>query len=249
MNDRDSTAAVPRARRLTRPRWRDPRLLIGAVLVLLSLLATTGLVRAVAQTTRVWAAAEALVPGSVITPDSLIAVEVKLPVSGPAYIEADSVLAEGTTVRAVVGEGELLARSVLVAQADLPGRVVSVDVSSALPAAVARGSGVDIWATDARSAEAAPPSAILTEVDVLSVDRGTRDFTAPGGARIEVYVPDGRIAEVVRAQALGHHISVVEVPRSGTAPHPDTGGDSGAGGAADSDSAAGTGEATGAGSS
>jgi hypothetical protein len=52
------------------------------------------------------------------------------------------------------------------------------------------------------------------------VDRGTRDFTAPGAARIEVYVPDGRIAEVVRAQALGHHISVVEVPRAG-APEPD----------------------------
>src|SRR5690625_7735648 len=57
-------AAVPRARRLTRPRWRDPRLLIGAVLVLVSLVATTTLVRAVAETTRVWAAAENLVPRS-----------------------------------------------------------------------------------------------------------------------------------------------------------------------------------------
>lgn len=215
MNDRDTTTAVPRARRLTRPRWRDPRLLIGAVLVLASLVATTTLVRAVAETTRVWAAAVALVPGSEVTTEELVAVEVKLPASAPAYIPAESAVQAGTTVRGVVGAGELVPLSALVAQADLPGRVVSVDVSTALPAAVARGSGVDIWATDARSAEVGPPTAILTEVDVLSVDRGNRDFTAPGAARIEVYVPDGRIAEVVRAQALGHHISVVEVPRAG----------------------------------
>ena len=215
MNERDTRSSVPRARRLARPRWRDPRLLIGAVLVLVSLVATPTLVRAVAETTRVWAAAVPLVPGSEVTTDDLVAVEVKLPASAPSYIPASSAVQEGSTVRGVVGEGELLPLSALVAQADLPGRVVSVDVSSALPAAVARGSGVDIWATDARSAEAGPPTAILTEVDVLSVDRGTRDFTAPGAARIEVYVPDGRIAEVVRAQALGHHISVVEVPRAG----------------------------------
>ena len=48
MNERDATSTVPRARRLARPRWRDPRLLIGAVLVLVSLVATTTLVRAVA---------------------------------------------------------------------------------------------------------------------------------------------------------------------------------------------------------
>jgi hypothetical protein len=155
------------------------------------------------------------VPGSEVTTEELVAVEVKLPASAPAYIPAESAVQAGTTVRGVVGAGELVPLSALVAQADLPGRVVSVDVSTALPAAVARGSGVDIWATDARSAEAGPPTAILTEVDVLSVDRGNRDFTAPGAARIEVYVPDGRIAEVVRAQALGHHISVVEVPRAG----------------------------------
>ena len=47
----------------------------------------------------------------------------------------------GTTVRAVVATGELIPLSSLVALADLPGRVVSVDVSSALPAAV------DPWGT------------------------------------------------------------------------------------------------------
>lgn len=205
-------AAVPRARRLTRPRWRDPRLLIGAVLVLVSLVATTTLVRAVAETTRVWAAAENLVPGGELTADSFVPIEVKLPVSQEQYISADSRIEPGTTVRAVVGSGELVPVSSLVSLSDLAGRVVSVDVSAALPAAVVSGSRVDVWATDAQAAEAEAPSAILEGVDVLSVDRGGGDFASPGVARIEVYVPDGRIGDVVRALAAGHHISVVAVP-------------------------------------
>lgn len=213
MSNQSSPAGVPRARRLSRPRWRDPRLLIGAVLVLASLVATTTLVRAVAETTRVWAAAENLVPGGELTEDVLVPVEVKLPVSADAYIGAASSIEPGTTVRAVVAAGELVPLSSLVAMSDLSGRVVSVDVSSALPAAVAPGSSVDIWATDARAADVEKPDAILEGVDVMSVDRGGRDFTSSGAARIEVFVPDGRIAEVVRAQAAGHHISVVAVPR------------------------------------
>src|SRR5699024_12314975 len=100
-------AAVPRAPRLPRPRWRDPRLLIGAVLVLVSLVATTTLVRAVAETTRVWAAAENLVPGGELTADSFVLIEVKLPESQEQYISADSRIEPGTTLRAVVGSGDL----------------------------------------------------------------------------------------------------------------------------------------------
>lgn len=236
MSQPNNGVTVPRARRLARPRWRDPRLLIGAVLVLVSLIATTTLVRAVAETTRVWAAAENLVPGAELSDQALIPVEVKLPVSASSYISAASSIEPGTTVRAVVAAGELVPLSSLVALADLSGRVVSVDVSSALPAAVGSGSSVDIWATDARAAEVEAPSAILSRVDVLSVDRGGRDFTSSGSARIEVYVPDGQIAEVVRAQAVGHHISVVAVPRARAATDEDSGEPADPGGAADADS-------------
>lgn len=223
MSHPSTPAAVPRARRLMRPRWRDPRLLIGAVLVLVSLVATTTLVRAVAETTRVWAAAENLVPGGELTADSFVPIEVKLPASEGEYIPADSQIEPGTTVRAVVGTGELVPVSSLVALSDLSGRVVSVDVSSALPAAVGSGSRVDVWATDARAAEVEAPSAILEGADVLSVDRGGGDFASPGAARIEVYVPDGRIGEVIRALASGHHISVVVVPDGHSADGTDDG--------------------------
>ena len=102
--------------------------------------------------------------------------------------------------------------------ADEVRRVEADGWHDAVAAAVASGSRVDVWATDARAAEVEAPTAILEGVDVLSVDRGGGDFASSGAARIEVYVPDGRIAEVVRAQALGHHISVVEVPRAGPQP-------------------------------
>lgn len=204
-----------RAERLRAPRWRDPRLLVGALLVLVSLTATVLVVRGVAQTTRIWAAAQPLVPGAEITEDALVPVEVKLPDSSAGYISSDSALEPGTTVRAVVGEGELLPLSALVSLGDLTGRVVSVDVSAVLPAAVDAGAAVDVWAADAGGAEAAEPAEILSGVEVISVDRGGRDLTSAGSGRIEVYVPSGEIGAVVRAQASGHHISVVAVPRGG----------------------------------
>ncbi|WP_051297932.1 hypothetical protein [Brevibacterium album] len=211
------SARARRAARLRAPRWRDPRLLIGALLVLASLAATVLVVRGVAQTTRVWAAAVALVPGAEVAESALVPVEVKLPDSAAAYIPSASAVAPGTTVRAAVVAGELLPRSVLVSLEDLSGRVVSVGVSAAPPDAVAAGSAVDVWAADPGSAETAEPEEILSGAEVISVDRGGSELTASGPGRIEVYVPDGEIGALVRAQAAGHHISVVAVPRAGRA--------------------------------
>lgn len=199
--------------RLKPPRWRDPRVLIGAVLVVASLLGTVALVRAAAQTVRVWAAAETLVPGEEIRASQLVAVDAKLPANADSYLSADALPAAGMTVRSVVAAGELLPAGALISADVLGGRIVSVDLSAALPASIGPGSTVDAWAVDASGVEQPEPVRILSAVDVISVDRAGSGFADVGGERIEVLVDSDDVDAIVGAQAGGHHISVVEVPK------------------------------------
>jgi hypothetical protein len=58
-----SLTMEPPARRLRRPSWRDPRLLVGLLLVLLSVTGVTGLVRAVDTSEPVFVARRQSPPG------------------------------------------------------------------------------------------------------------------------------------------------------------------------------------------
>lgn len=197
------------ADRLRAPRLRDPRLVIGALIVLVSVLGTWFVVTRVAATTTVWAASRPLVPGSVLVPDDLVATEVRMGDPG-VYLSADAAIPEGATVLAAVGAGELVPASQLGSPDQLAGRVMALAVPDALPAAVRPGSAVDVWATDA-DADPVDPREILTAVDVIAVDRDTGDF-ATGDQVIEIFVPNRQVGDVMRALAEEHHLSVVSVP-------------------------------------
>ncbi|MCX0276102.1 hypothetical protein NLM24_36635 [Nocardia zapadnayensis] len=200
------------ADRLRAPRLRDPRLVIGALLVLLSVLGTWFVVTRVADTTTVWAAARPLVPGGVLVPDDLVATEIRMSGDPGVYLSADAAIPEGATVLAAVAPGELVPASQLGSPDQLAGRVVALAVPDALPAAVRPGGAVDVWATDPE-ADPVDPREVLTAVDVIAVDRETGDFST-GDQVIEIFVPNSRLGDVMRALAEDHRISVVAVPEA-----------------------------------
>ncbi|GAA4285145.1 flagellar protein FlgA [Brevibacterium daeguense] len=207
-----SQLPIRRAERLRAPRWRDPRLVIGAVIVLLSVLGTWFVVQQAAATTTVWAASRPLVPGSVLTPEDVVPAEVRLGEESGVYLSTENSIPEGATVLASVAPGELVPASQLGSPDQLAGRVMALSVPDALPAAVQPGSKVDVWATDAE-VEPVDPREILTAIDVIAVQREAGDFSSYGGQRIEIFVPNQQVGSVMRALAAGHHISVVAVPQ------------------------------------
>src|SRR6476661_9342250 len=71
-----STAAT--GTRLKKPSWKDPRLLVGVLLVLASVVGVISLVGSADQTTEVLAARETIAVGQKLTPDNVSRVKVRL---------------------------------------------------------------------------------------------------------------------------------------------------------------------------
>lgn len=208
------------SKRIRRPKWTDVRLLVGAVLVVVAVLATYLLISTANSTTRVWASAAALVPGQVLEPDDLTVAEVNLAEVGSAYLSADSMMPEQSSVRSVVAEGELIPASVVAPMSELDGRIVAIDVAGSVPSIVDSGSLVDVWAqpeSNGLDDEGVGPAQIVTSAPVAHITRDVGSFGVGDGARIEVFVASSELSEILGALDGRSVLSVVGAPASATA--------------------------------
>lgn len=205
----------PTGTRLPRRSWRDPRLVLGVVLVLLSTAAVVVVVRASDDRVSVWAARDGAVAGSTIDGDDVVAVRVQLPDLDP-YLPASTPLAPGTTVVRDVAAGELLTDVALRGPTEARDvRVVTLPVlRNQMPSDLAAGDRVDVYVVerDGSGGPSGPPEQVLAAVSVSSVDA---DGGAFGGTSLEVgvalAVPDEEVPVLVAAQAKGT-VTLVDVP-------------------------------------
>lgn len=200
------------APRFRAPRLRDPRVLIAVLIIAASVAATWYAVSAAARTTTVWAASEALAPGTVLDRTSLRPVEVRLPDDSSAYVLAEDDDVIGQTVLSPIAAGELVPASQIGSVDKLAGRRVLLPLRQSVPADISVGSRVDVWAVDLRE-DRGEPASILQNAAVLGVDRDAGGFTAGTGARIEVFVPNDSLQKVLKSVAAEDHLSVVSIPK------------------------------------
>jgi hypothetical protein len=171
--------ASPRATRHRVSAWRDPRLLVGVVLVALSGLLGAMLLSGDA-TVAVWATRDALAEGEPVRSDALVRREVRFADQADAdrYVAAADPLPGGATLSRDVGAGELLPRAAVAPDLEAPVVEVPLRVAAeAVPATVGAGSVVDVWVTpspDRATATDADQAArlVLSDVRVLAVSRG-----------------------------------------------------------------------------
>jgi hypothetical protein len=136
--------AGPTPRRLRPPRWLDLRLVLGVLLVLASVLLGARVVSAADATVPVWAATGDLAPGTELTGEDLVAVDVRLDDAADAYLST-GVRPEGRTLARAVREGELLPRSALDGADELVQLALPVQ-SGYVPPGLERGQLVDVYA-------------------------------------------------------------------------------------------------------
>jgi hypothetical protein len=109
-----------------------------------SVLLGARVVSAADATVPVWAAADDLAAGTVLTDDDLVAVDVRLDDAARAYLST-STRPEGRTLSRAVSAGELLPRSTLVEPDDLVQLALPVQ-SGFVPPSLQRGQLVDVYA-------------------------------------------------------------------------------------------------------
>lgn len=215
----------PPAVRLNRPGWRDPRLLLGVVLVALSVALGSWLVSAAARTVPVYAAEGALVPGDVVSADRLVVAQVPVGETSAHYLSGSRPVPEGLTVVRTVGDGELVPLSALASGDRVDVRPVAITPTTPLPSAVVEGSRVDLWfvpeatagpSGPAGSAEAGtdPGSARelaagLTVAEVSGPDGG---FALGTGVTVHVLVPVDMLAGVLATLGADGSVEIVHVP-------------------------------------
>jgi Flp pilus assembly protein CpaB len=145
----------PTPRRVRPPQWLDLRLVLGLLLVLGSVLLGARVVSAADATVPVWAAADDLAAGTVLTADDLVVVDVRLDDTAHAYLSTTTE-PEGRTLSRAVSAGELLPRSTLVEPEELVQLALPVQAGY-VPPSLRRGQLVDVYAV-------ADPSAGATAV-------------------------------------------------------------------------------------
>ena len=187
--------ATPRAQRSRRPGWRNPRLLLGLLLVAGSVVAGARLMAAADDTVGVWALAKDLPAGATLERGDVERQAIRFPddATADSYLAAEDALPEGTTLNRDVTAGELLPRAAIADEAgpELIEVPISVSVDD-LPATVRQGSVVDIWVSPKVAAVGgAKPTAapVLTDVVVVAVPRSSNTLAPESTRQVIVGVP------------------------------------------------------------
>lgn len=216
MSDPTSEASPP-ARRLTRPRWLDARLLGGLVLVLVSVAAGAKIVGDAEDGEIVWAASRDLPAGSTLQAGDVEPTSIRLSGSGASYIDASGAPPDGYVLVRDVAAGELVPAAALSDGATGPERrLVSVPVSlHHYPSGLARGDRVDVYVVrpiQPGDSSAPAPDLVLTDAVVAQSGDGSSGFGPSGSSVGFVLEVDKSDVAAVVAAVGGGSIQLVGIP-------------------------------------
>lgn len=199
--------------RLRKPSWRDPRLLLGLLLVLLSTAGTVALVAGLDRGVEVYVARTGIPVGQQLAADDFDRVTVRLGNAEALYVRADEPLPDETIATAFVGKGQLIPRTSIGAARSLTSKPVAVAVEGVLPEQLQEGAAADLWtaAPDERNGFK-EPRLLVRAGEVVKVVQSQQAFGSNASQVVIVLIPDAQLPQVLAAQANKSRISLVWNP-------------------------------------
>lgn len=206
------------ARRLRRPGWRDLRLVVGLLLVLLSVAGGVRLVASLDDTAPVYAAARDLLPGQQVGADDLVTVHARLGDQTSRYVDGSVPLLPGTHLVRQVGQGELVPAGALGTARQALDKSVGVPVDTVAAGSLVSGTTVDVWVShrddEALGESYLDPELLLAGAVVDSVPAQTTGLGAGlGRTAVQVVVPADEVGRVIAAVDQDARITLVPSPR------------------------------------
>lgn len=215
---------APVAARLRRPGWRDPRLLVGVVLVAASVALGSWAVGAAQRTVPVWVARDVLAPGDALRASDLVVADVRLGAAADDYLRADRALPDDQVVLRTVGAGELVPLGAVGGADSLDVRPVPVPLRGPASRDLVAGASVDVWWTPPQDAPTAgageaaaerTPRQLASALTVAEVSAPDGAFGSGGARTAHLLVPVDELPAVLGALAGEGVVDVVAVPGSG----------------------------------
>ena len=212
-----TVSTAPGGARLKKPSWKDPRLLVGILLVLASVAGVVSLVAAADRTTEAFAANQPIAVGEKLTPEKLHRVRVRLGDVEQHYLTPESGVSDELVAVQRIGKDQLLPRESLGQLDRLDRKPVAVTIEESLPPQAVAGSRVDVWIAlpDSRNGFS-EPTLLLPGAEIAQLTPGSTALGAQRSTVVMVLVPDQQMPKLLGAQANKAKISVVWNPGGAT---------------------------------
>lgn len=213
---------APTARRLRRPGWRDTRLLVGLLLVLVAVAGGARVVSGLDDTTPVYAASRPLLPGQEVSGADLVPVAVRMGSAVGHYVDAEQRLQPGTVVLRQVAAGELVPAASLGSASQATDKTVTVPVDPAAVQSIAVGTVVDVWVSrrdpDRVGTAYLDPELLLAGAVVAGVPSASGGLgVGIGRSAVQVVVPADQVGPLISSVDQEAKVTLVPAP-GGTAP-------------------------------
>ncbi|NWL32401.1 SAF domain-containing protein [Paenarthrobacter nitroguajacolicus] len=201
------------APRLQKPSWKDPRLLIGVLLVLGSVAGVIALLGSADRTTQVYSAREDIAVGQVVTEADLSIVKVRLDEVEPSYVTVEHGFAEGKVALQRVAKNQLVPQASLGSADAVDRKPVAIAMDEELPAQAVPGTRVDVWVAMPGSNQAfEEPRLLLPSAEIAGMTSGSSALGAAKTTVVMVLVTDEQMPKLLGAQANKAKVSVVWNP-------------------------------------
>jgi hypothetical protein len=211
----------PTAKRLQRPSWRDARLLVGLVLVLLGTALGARIIATSDDTVPMYAASTTIRPGDHLTSDNVRRVDVQLGDQTSRYLSARSAVPDDSYALRDIPEGELVPISAVGTSSTVSVQPVTVEVDANSARGLPANAVVDVWvsprdpqSTQERYLEA---TLALERVSVSPVNQDANRFGAAASSMaVKLRVPRDKVAEIIASVDRQSRFTLVPVPGQGT---------------------------------
>lgn len=199
------------AARLRRPRWTDPRLLVGLLLVLASVAGVVAVLQSAERTEVYWAAKKDLAAGAPLGAGHFVAVEANLGGAEDRYLSAEQPPPTDRMLVAALRAGELVPAGAVVEADPQQRRPVGLTLAEPLPQGVGVGDRVDVWVAlpeeDGQGFDRPEQLAVGAELAELVEDAGA--FGSGQSVRIQALIGPEELPELLTAKVRDARITVV----------------------------------------
>lgn len=211
--------ASPSAKRLQRPSWRDSRLVVGVLLVVVAATLGAKAVASADDRVPVWVAAGNLVAGDEVEPTSFERADVRLADGMNAYLPADAPPPSGAFMLRDVRAGELVPLSAVGGADAVDVQRVTVRADAMSTTGLTRGSRVDVFvtpkATSASDGASSPTKKVLESAAVAAVLTSSGGLGSGSMTSVQIYVPSDKVQPLV--EAVDGEAKLTLVPSVGAA--------------------------------
>ena len=211
-----TAAPAAAAPRLKKPSWKDPRLLLGILLVLASVAGVSALVASQDRTTQVLAASRDLPVGTALKAADFDVVQVSLGGLEGTYVSAGDPFPQEAVAGNLLRRGELLVKADLTEADKLDRKPLGLDVQAPLPSGIRAGDRVDVWASLPNGQNGySEPRGLLEAAEISELSVSDSVIGGADSTRLLVLVEDQDLPALLGALSNQAKIAVVPNPSAG----------------------------------